>query len=255
MTQLASSTLRNASKSKNEKQEVLASTINEKTHEEYDFYTYPRRMLGETGFGLIRQHRMKSGGEEISKNMNKSEIEAMQETLVKLKFPKESANPWTKLSRLIPVLEFNKEIVSQSGDMVPVSVDDNAGSMPLAGAPPIQPGTIAERATKNVLHLQTDMPVHSSDETPAGMVKLCKGVHVAVHYVAPDSPASGSHYEVDKLRGKRLRRFQGKEAKGLKTDREDPWVRKYIQSKGSPKKGEVLVAEYLVHWRQVGASM
>ncbi|KAI9705557.1 MAG: hypothetical protein M1836_006313 [Candelina mexicana] len=217
-------------------------------HEEYDFYECPRGMLGKAGSGLIRTHRKNVGNEEGTEIPSKAEKETMLQTLVKLKFPKRSTNPWTKLDRLIPVLEFIQEVVSLQGRMVVDTRGDNNKATSLAEVPTIEPETITEHDAQKVLHLPANSPIRTDHEPPAGMVKLCKGVHVAVQYVAPYSPASGSHYEVSKLRGKRLRRFRGKEAKGLQTDQDDPWIRRYIKSKGSPKQGEVLVAEYLVHW-------
>ncbi|KAI9775104.1 MAG: hypothetical protein M1835_005937 [Candelina submexicana] len=230
------------------KGQLPVNSRKKESHVEYDFYEFPRRTLREAGSGLISTHRKNVGNGEGTEIPSKAEKETMLQTLVKLKFPKRSTNPWTKLDRLVPVLESIQEVVSLQGGMVVDTEGDNNKATSLAEVPTIEPETITEHAAQKVLHLPTDSPIRTDHEPPTGMVRLRKGVQVAVQYVAPYSPASGSHYEVSKLRGKRLRRFRGKEAKGLQTDQDDPWVRRYIKSKGSPKQGEVLVAEYLVHW-------
>ncbi|KAI9724131.1 MAG: hypothetical protein M1812_000850 [Candelaria pacifica] len=238
------------------KEGVRASSLNEKSKNEYGLYNCPRRMLGVTGFGLICQHRMKVKDDEEPNFITRAEKEIMLQTMIKLKFPRGCAvDSWTKLDRLIPVLEFDPEKCSRAGDISLDLLDDNDGAMPLALGPAVQPGTVDQGATKKVTHLSINTPIDTDGELPTGMVNLCKDVYVKVHYVAPDSPTAGSHYEVSKLRGKRLRRLQGHDAKGLKTDVEDPWIRRYVKSKGSPKKGAVLVAEYLVHWRQADVLM
>ncbi|KAI9872548.1 MAG: hypothetical protein M1830_001488, partial [Pleopsidium flavum] len=91
-------------------------------------------------------------------------------------------------------------------------------------------------------------PIDSTDEV-AGIIRLRANVLVSVQHVTSEGPEGDGGYEVDKLRGKRLRLLHGAAAKGMRTQLSDPWVKRVLQSgRWKIKKGQVLLPEYRIHW-------
>lgn len=79
--------------------------------------------------------------------------------------------------------------------------------------------------------------------------QLSDHVRVAVPYVTSEGPVGDNGtFVVQKLRGKRLRLLEAREARGIRSDLEDNWVRIYRLSGGEIRPGQVLAVEFLVHW-------
>jgi len=209
----------------------------------YQYFVYPKRMAGQTGFSLIPQLRIEQEEKDNPVMIEKPAANNVLQTLIKLQFPWGSnANPWTKLSRLIPVHEINNEDIEP-----PQGSDSREGSQVVGGHSIIQ-GTRAEWVAAAKLVIGSNSTEQAEDEV-AGIVRLRDSSFVSVQYVTSEGPEGDGGYEVDKLRGKRLRLLRGAPAKGMRTQLSDPWVKRFIESgRWKMRKGEVLFTEYRVHW-------
>ncbi|KAI9821667.1 MAG: hypothetical protein M1827_002248 [Pycnora praestabilis] len=207
------------------------------------YSTLSKRMSAESGSATVLQATVEAEDKALQKVMKRRHSEIMMATLVKLKFPKGTkANPWTTLGRLIPVTMQSTEIRTP---MLSKSGDGGDEDFRMSQNLPVQPAMNLTRVVNKVLHLGLD-PFSDSQDLDVGVIELGDQKFM-VDYVVPDGVNDDNIYEVDKLRGKRLIRLQGKDAKGEKNS-QDPWVSLYSTTKGREKARSVLVAEFLVHW-------
>ena len=152
------------------------------------------------------------------------------EKLIKLDFPEiSSAEPWTKLKRLRPVYKINRNITR--------NVDDKLTYYYVSK-------TNDERTVINTEDLaDTDQNDEADIE---GVVKIRSGVYARVKYVAAEGPEDDDRYEVEKLRGKQVYRYDRSEYPDERMD--DDRIRRYIEEEGGMvADDEVLVVKYLIH--------
>ncbi|KAL9106654.1 MAG: hypothetical protein Q9187_008535 [Circinaria calcarea] len=155
--------------------------------------------------------------------------------LIKLAFPKYSngvpskGEPWTKLGRLRPVYRISPSIPADADARMAYYGSKNADN------------------TRTVLH--TKHPCGTGDKKASQLFGVCriqKGAYVKVQYVAAESPTRDGKYEVEKLRGKRIWRYDRVDFAEEKMD--DPAIVRYLEGGGRVEADEVLMVKYLVHW-------
>ena len=172
-----------------------------------------------------------------SKVLDLAEAKDIQdEKLVKLEFPKDpkgvpsKGEPWTKLGRLRPVYRISPS--------VPVDADARTAYH----------GSKNADNTRTILN--TQHPRGLGDESASqvfGVCRIQKGAYVKVQYVTAESPKPDGKYEVEKLRGKRIWRYD-RVGDFAKEKMDDPAIIQYLKRGGFLRAEEVLMVKYLVHW-------
>lgn len=157
----------------------------------------------------------------------------MGKTKVKLNFPSGScASPWVELSRLLPVLD-TKNMSFGEIHASNLSVADHEAFKKL------QRDLVTRKAQDKDEDTEMadaePLPVTSDDPVihPLLFVEIKRGIFVAVVEVASQGLDDSDRYEVEKLRDKRLRRYDQNSAVvkefALESDMDDPWVKRLIQ--------------------------
>ncbi|KAI9800325.1 MAG: hypothetical protein M1833_003439 [Piccolia ochrophora] len=173
----------------------------------------------------------------VSPMANEERDRLTKNSLVKLRMPHGTkANPWTALHRLIPlrVPEYDEEQHSRLRDIADLALRQTG-----------EPTSLQEEAASLS---RTPSDVEPEDHGGSGLVRLPDGFEMRVHHIAAQGLAATNTYEVGKLRGKKVRRFKKGQAKGRRTDDEDPWIVRYRSNGGQVKRGRMLAVDYLVHW-------
>lgn len=157
----------------------------------------------------------------------------MGKTKVKLSFPNDScASPWVELGRLLPVLDA-KNVYSGEIHASNLTIADYEAFKKL------QQDLVtrkAENEDEDIRMTDTEpQPVTSDDPVihPVLFVEIKRGIFVAVTEVASQGLEDSDRYEVEKLRGKRLRLYEKDSAAvkefNLESEVDDPWVKRLIQ--------------------------
>ena len=158
------------------------------------------------------------------------------EKLIKLDFPESSkAEPWTKIRRLRPVYEINPNITPKPGARLCYYYVRKLDGV------------------KTVINTQNFSDRDDDDGNEIeGVVKLGRGAYTKVKYVAAEGPEDDDRYEVEKLRGKHVYRFDRSVYPDERMD--DERIRRYFEEEGGMMaSNEVLVVMYFVHVSSHGA--
>lgn len=184
---------------------------------------------------------------------DKVESKKMLKTKVRLGFPREShAVSWVELNRLLPITKLEN---LQNGKLHASCW----GVTELTAFKKLQ----SEMASQNLELLDpkhqiftvempeekdTDSREGSADdadedevELPMHIVEIKSGVFVAIMEADPKAVGDDDSYLVEKLRSKRLRLFKLNSSEvrkhKLKTDEEDPWVKRLLKVNGANSYG------------------
>jgi hypothetical protein len=177
------------------------------------------------------------------------EFKKMLKTKVKLKFPRKSrvADRWVEIGRLLPVMDLKntcleslRGTIEASGptiaecpafrelhrqkESIERGSGNNGASIDLSGAP--FNSEIEHADTNHPSQLEDDLHDQqktNSDFESIGLVRIKKNLLIAIIDISSEGVGDIA-YEIEKLRGKRLRRFIEHD---METDMEDPWVKRY----------------------------
>lgn len=178
----------------------------------------------------------------------------MLKTKVALNFPVASlANKWVEIGQLIPLVETQNMLSGEIFDSC-LSVAQLPQFQVLKGKIHSKNRCEAAESESNGHEGVQDLAGREVDENDDTLylAQVKKEQFIAVIEIASQSLDDGDSYEVEKLRGKRIRLYKpdSPDVKefGLKTDDDDPWVRRIKNQAPSLTKDRIAVSEYLVHW-------
>jgi hypothetical protein len=157
----------------------------------------------------------------------------MGKTKVKLNFPNGScASPWVELGRLLPVLD-TKYVYSGEIHASNITVADHEAFKKLRQD--LITGKAVDEDEDSQMGDTEPQPVTSDEPVihPVLFVEIKRGIFVAIIEVASQGLEDSDRYEVEKLRDKRLRRYDKDSAVvkefNLESDVDDPWVKRLLQ--------------------------
>lgn len=169
----------------------------------------------------------------------------MLKTKVRLDFPEASLAPrWVEIGQLLPITDpeiaYDGQLfasnwaVSELSEFKKVQkiIENRKGHIADTGVPATNEAPAANPS--NVVEDDGD-EIHQEEpgeEAPMYVAKIKRDTFIAVMRFDSQGPIDGA-YEVEKLRGKRLRLYDATSSivkkQKLKTDKNDPWVQRLIK--------------------------